>query len=55
MNLDPALGRSDRIVNVVGGTGIVAYALLGDFDHAWIRAAMVIVGVLFVVGGLGGT
>jgi len=35
--------------------GIVAYAFMGEFDHGWIRALMVVVGVVFVVGGIGGT
>lgn len=55
MNLNPALSRIDRIVNLVGGIGIVAYASLGDFDHAWVRMSLAVLGVVFVVGGIGGT
>ncbi len=55
MNLDPLLSKFDRIVNLLGGVGIVAYASLGDFDHAWVRMSLAVLGVVFVVGGIGGT
>jgi len=55
VNLDPALSRNDRIVNLVGGIGVVAYASLGDFDHAWVRMSLAVLGFVFVVGGIGGT
>jgi len=55
MNLDPALGRFDRLANLAGGMGILAYSFLGDFDHMWVRLAIAVGGGVAVVGGIGGT
>ena len=54
MNLDPHLGKADRIANFALGVGFVAYALLGGFDHVWTRIVILIVGLVTAAGGLRG-
>ena len=55
MNLDPKLGRIDRIGSLALGAGLVGYAILGGFDQSWLRVLVAILGLVFAVGGLGGT
>ncbi len=55
MNLDPKLGRIDRITNVVVGAALVAYAFFGSLDKIPVQVAVVGIGLVFVVGGFGGT
>ena len=55
MNLDSKLGRNDRIISVVVGAALVAFALLGTLEKLPLQVAVVGIGVVFVVGGFGGT
>ena len=55
MNLDPKLGKIDRIVSFVMGAGLVGYSILGGLDQSWLRVSVAILGLLFAVGGIGGT
>ena len=55
INLDPKLGRIDRVTNVVVGAALVAYAFLGSLDKIPVQVAVVGIGLVFVVGGFGGT
>ena len=55
MNLNPKLGRTDRILNGVIGAAFVVFALLGSFDKMPLRVVLVAVGLVFIVGGFGGT
>jgi hypothetical protein len=45
----------DRVVNLATGLGMIAYAFLGDHDAVWIRGALAALGLVFVIGGIGGT
>ena len=55
MNLDPRLGGAERIMNGIVGAALVAFALLGSFDKMPLRVVLVAVGLVFIVGGFGGT
>ena len=55
MNLDPKLGRIDRAGSLAIGVGLAAYAILGGLDQSWLRVSVVILGLMFAVGGVGGT
>ena len=55
MNLDPALGRIDRIGSLVVGAGLFIYTLLGGFEKIWLRALCAALGLAFAIGGIGGT
>jgi hypothetical protein len=55
VNLDPKLGRTDRIINGVVGAALVMFALLGSFDKMPLRVVLVAVSVVFIFGGFGGT
>lgn len=55
MNLTPRLGRGDRIASLLGGVGMVVYGVIGNHDTYWARIALVVVGVGFAIGGIGGT
>ena len=55
MKLNPALSGFDRIVNFVGGIGLLAYASVGDFDHEWVRVTFAVLGIVFTAGSIGGT
>ena len=54
MNLDPRLGRTDRITNVVLGAALVVYAFWG-LEKMLLQVVGVGIGLVFVVGGFGGT
>ena len=54
MNLDPKLGRTDRITNVVLGAALVMYAFWG-LDKIPVQVVVVGIGLVFIVGGFGGT
>ncbi|GJM45580.1 MAG: hypothetical protein DHS20C21_24220 [Gemmatimonadota bacterium] len=54
MNLNPHLGRTDRIANLLGGAGMVVYAFL-KLDDPVIRVVAVVLGLVLVVSGIGGT
>ena len=54
MNLDPRLGRTDRIANVAVGAGVMAYALLGSFDQVWVRVFLLALGLVSAAGGIYG-
>jgi hypothetical protein len=54
MNLDPKLGRTDRITNVVLGAALVMYAFWG-LDRIPVQVVVVGIGLVFIVGGFGGT
>jgi len=55
MNLDPALGRADRIGSVVIGLGAIAYAFSGNIDETWARTVFSGLGIAFAIGGFCGT
>ena len=55
MNLDPRMGTVDRIGNVVIGVAVTAYAVLGGLDAMAVRAVLVVLGIVLVIGGVGGT
>ena len=55
MNLNPALGRTDRIGSLAVGVGLVMYGFLGGFEQVWIRGALILLGLAFAAGGIGGT
>lgn len=55
MKLNPKMDKGDRIGSVIGGIGMVVYALISDFDRSWVRIIPIVVGVAFMVGGFGGT
>ena len=42
----------DRVT--IGGV-VAGFAMFGQFDHTWVRVVLGILGVVFVVGGVGGT
>ncbi|MDH3215300.1 MAG: hypothetical protein OEN01_03295 [Candidatus Krumholzibacteria bacterium] len=54
MKLDPKLGRTDRITNVAIGAALVVYAFLG-LEKLPLQVVVVGIGLVFVVGGFGGT
>jgi len=55
VDLDPKLGRTDRIINGAVGAALVIFALLGSFDKMPLRVVLVAAGLVFIVGGFGGT
>lgn len=55
MNLNPVLTGPDRIANFAVGAGLVAYALLGEFNQAWLQWVVAAAGVIAIVGAIGGT
>ena len=55
MNLNPALGRIDRIGSLVVGAGLFVYTFLGGFDKIWLRGLCAGLGLAFAIGGIGGT
>ena len=55
MNLDPALGRIERIGSALMGAVLVAVAMVGNFDKPVVRGGLVLLGLAYVVGGIGGT
>ena len=55
MKLDPKLGRTDRITNVVIGAALVVYAFLGPLEKLPLQVVVVGIGLVFIVGGFGGT
>ena len=55
MNLDPKLGRTDRIINAVVGAALVVYALLGPLEKMPLQVAIAGLGLVFIAGGFGGT
>ena len=55
MNLDPNLGRTDRIIKGVIGAALIAYAFLGPLEKVPVQIFVMGIGLLFIVGGFGGT
>lgn len=55
MKLDPNLGRTDRIINVVVGIALVVYAFLGPLDKILLQIVVMGAGLVLMVGGFGGT
>jgi len=55
MKLDPKLSRTDRITNVVIGAALVAYAFLGPLEKVPVQIVVMGIGLVFIVGGFGGT
>jgi len=55
MKLDPKLGRTDRITNVVVGAALVVYAFFGPLEKMPLQVVLVGIGLVFIVGGFGGT
>jgi hypothetical protein len=55
MKLDPKLGRTDRITNVVIGATLVVCAFLGPLEKLPLQVVVVGIGLVFIVGGFGGT
>jgi len=55
LNLNPVLTGPDRIANFAVGAGLVAYALLGDFNQAWLQWVVAVAGVVAIGGAIGGT
>lgn len=55
MNINPVMNNRDRIVNLLIGVAVIASAFLRDFDREWVRGATIVLGIVFVVGGVGGT
>ncbi|NNE09661.1 MAG: hypothetical protein HKN20_13960 [Gemmatimonadetes bacterium] len=55
MELNPALNKVDRIVNLLMGIAAIAYALLGGIEVIWARAVLAALGVVLVIGAVGGT
>lgn len=54
MKLNPRLNQLERIGSTVIGVGMLVLAFLG-IDQLWIRIALSLLGIVFIVGGLGGT
>ncbi len=55
MKLDPKLGRTDRITNSVVGAALVAFGFIGPLEKIPLQVAVIGIGLVFVVGGFGGT
>jgi hypothetical protein len=55
MNLNPTLGRTERITNVVVGAALIMYAFLGPLEKMPLQVVIGGFGLVFVVGGFGGT
>ena len=55
MNTNPKLTGADRIGNGLIAVGLIAYAVLGTFEQSWVRAVLVMLGLVFGIGGIGGT
>jgi len=55
MNLNPSLGRIDRIGSLVVGAGLLVYTFLGGVDKIWLRGICAGLGLVFTIGGIGGT
>lgn len=55
MKLNPTLNNVERVANFLMGAGAIAYAFLGTIEHSWARAILVVLGILFLIGGIGGT
>ena len=55
MNLDPTLGRLDRVGSLLCGVGAVVYALRGHYGNPWVCGVIATIGMVFVVGGIMGT
>ncbi len=55
MNIDPTLGKVDRIGSIFIGIGVVAYAGFGTIGHTWGRVLLGALGIIFLVGGVWGT
>ncbi|MBT8461518.1 MAG: hypothetical protein KJO44_03270 [Gemmatimonadetes bacterium] len=55
MNLNPKLGRTERVTNVAVGAALIVSAFLGLFDKMPLRVLIGGLGLVFVVGGFGGT
>lgn len=54
MNIDPKLGRPDRIVSLVAGVAMIVWGFVGA-DRPVVQFSVMVLGVVFAVGGLGGT
>lgn len=54
MNLDPTLRTFDRMGSFVVGLGCATYAVFGGLEQMIVRAGLLLIGVAFVVGGIGG-
>lgn len=55
MNLNSKLGQIDRVANIAMGAAMVGYAFLGSIEKMPIQVAVVGIGLVFIVGGIGGT
>ncbi len=55
MKLDPVLSKPERFGSLVMGLAAIGYAVLGGIDALWLRAVLIALGIVFVVGGIGGT
>jgi hypothetical protein len=55
MKLDPKLGRTDRITNAVIGAAFVVYGFFGPLEKIPLQVVVVGIGLVFIVGGFGGT
>jgi hypothetical protein len=55
MNLNPSLGRVDRIGSLVVGAGLLVSAFLGGVDKIWSQGICAGLGLVLTIGGIGGT
>lgn len=55
MKLNPKLGRTDRITNIVIGAALVVYAFLGPLEKMPVQLVVGGIGLVFIAGGFGGT
>lgn len=55
MNLNPELKGAERAGSFVVGVALMVYASIGSFDSAAARPVLVVLGMMFVIGGFGGT
>jgi hypothetical protein len=55
LNIDPALGTTDRIGSLLGGAVMAGYALLGGLDKVSVQAMCLALAIVLLVNGVGGT
>jgi hypothetical protein len=54
MRLNPVLTALERIGHFAAGIGLLAFAVWG-LDQTWLRVIAGAFGVIFLIGGVGGT
>jgi hypothetical protein len=55
IRLNPVLTSPERLGHLAAGAGLLAFAVWGGLDQVWLRAIVAAFGVVFLIGGVGGT